>query len=151
MRLPETLAREIITSHHKRPRHLGSQPGEPHAALTNPGCGDQVTVWAAQTGGVLHLTFEGQGCAISQASASLMTGLLNGKTPQEAQKLAGQFRAMVCREPRPPTSWAIWRRSRVSANYTPGESAPCWPGTRLMRRWPDRNQPRKLSMVQMGV
>ena len=95
MLLPETLAREIITSHHKRPRHLGSQPGEPHAALTNPGCGDQVTVWAAQTGGVLHLTFEGQGCAISQASASLMTGLLNGKTPQEAQELAGQFRAMV--------------------------------------------------------
>ncbi|AWN24620.1 SUF system NifU family Fe-S cluster assembly protein [Deinococcus irradiatisoli] len=99
--LPESLAREIIASHQQRPRNVGPQPQAAHAERANPGCGDQVEVWAGQDGERLKLSFSGKGCAISQASASLMTVLLSGKTPQEAQVLAGQFRAMVLGEAAP--------------------------------------------------
>ena len=101
MLLPDTLAREIITSHHKQPRHVGPQPGQPHAERVNVSCGDQVQVWASQPGGLLSVTFVGRGCAISQASASLMTGLLGGKTRAEAAALAAEFRSMVLGEAAP--------------------------------------------------
>lgn len=99
--LPESLAREIITAHHKRPRHVGAQPNAPHAGRVNASCGDQVEVWAAQEDGRLRLSFTGKGCAISQASASLMTGLLTGKTQAEAAALSAQFRAVVMGEAAP--------------------------------------------------
>ena len=102
MTLPEALAREIITDHYKRPRHVGAQADAPHAARANLSCGDQVEVWAGRDGEALKLSFVGKGCAISQASASLMTVLLSGKTTQQAQALAGQFRQMVMGEA-PPT------------------------------------------------
>lgn len=93
--LPESMAREIITSHQKRPRNVGAQPQAPHAERLNPSCGDQVEVWAGREGEHLRLSFTGHGCAISQASASLMSAQLSGKTSQEARALAAQFRAMV--------------------------------------------------------
>ncbi len=99
--LPESLAREIISSHQQRPRNVGAQPQAPHAERANPSCGDQVEVWAGREGERLKLSFEGKGCAISQASASMMTVLLSGKTPQEAQVLAARFRAMVMGEAAP--------------------------------------------------
>ncbi|GGS33875.1 Fe-S cluster assembly sulfur transfer protein SufU [Deinococcus knuensis] len=97
--LPETLAKEIITDHQRRPRHTGPLDDVEGVTLDNPGCGDQVTVWAdVQEGRIAALTFTGKGCAISQSSASLMTVALTGKTLPEAQALAGQFRAMVMGE-----------------------------------------------------
>lgn len=99
MPLPESLAREIISSHQRRPRHVGAQQGAPHAQRQNPGCGDQITVWVSLDDGRLRLSFEGKGCAVSQASASLMAERLSGLTWQEARDVAGQFRAMVQGEP----------------------------------------------------
>nr|WP_202409086.1 SUF system NifU family Fe-S cluster assembly protein [Deinococcus xianganensis] len=94
--MPEAVARQIIADHQRRPRHTGALDGVPGVTLDNPGCGDQVTVWADVQGGRIgQLTFSGRGCAISQSSASLMTVALTGKTLPEAQALAGQFRAMV--------------------------------------------------------
>lgn len=97
--LPDALAKQIIADHQRRPRHTGALDGIEGVTLDNPGCGDQVTVWAdVQDGRIAALTFGGKGCAISQSSASLMTVALTGKTVPEAQALAGQFRAMVMGE-----------------------------------------------------
>ncbi len=96
MKLPDHLARQILADHQARPRHRGELPGAPHAALDNPGCGDQVTVWAQVEGERLAaLSFTGRGCAVSQASASLMTEALRGKTLAQARDLAAQYRARV--------------------------------------------------------
>lgn len=97
--LPEALARQIITDHGRHPRGKGEIEGAPHAALDNPGCGDQVTVWVrVEAGRVAEVRFTGRGCAISQASASLMTGALRGKSLDEARALATRYRAMVMGE-----------------------------------------------------
>lgn len=97
--LPEALARQIITDHERHPRGKGEIAGAPHAALDNPGCGDQVTVWVRPLAGRLaEVRFTGRGCAISQASASLMTGALAGKGLDEARALAARYRAMVMGE-----------------------------------------------------
>lgn len=97
--LPDALSRQIIADHQRRPRHTGPLNGVAGVTLDNPGCGDQVTVWAdVQDGRIGHLTFSGKGCAISQSSASLMTVALTGRTVPEARALAGQFRAMVMGE-----------------------------------------------------
>ena len=99
MRLPENVAKQILADHQARPRHRGELPGAPHAALDNPGCGDQVTVWArVEDGRLADLSFTGRGCAVSQASASLMTVALRGKTLAQARELATQYRAMVMGE-----------------------------------------------------
>ncbi|HYV97736.1 MAG TPA: SUF system NifU family Fe-S cluster assembly protein, partial [Gemmatimonadaceae bacterium] len=67
-----------------------------HADGRNPLCGDQVTVWARVEGDrVAEVTFKGQGCAISKASASLMTAAIAGKTREEAEALFERFHAMV--------------------------------------------------------
>ncbi|MEW6422010.1 MAG: Fe-S cluster assembly sulfur transfer protein SufU [Deinococcota bacterium] len=97
--LPEALARQIITDHSQHPRGRGEIAGAPHAALDNPGCGDQVTVWARVEGGrLLAVRFTGRGCAISQASASLMTQALSGKPLEEVHALTTRYRAMVMGE-----------------------------------------------------
>jgi nitrogen fixation NifU-like protein len=62
----------------------------------NPLCGDQLTVWLRVEGErIQDATFEGSGCAISKASASLMTGAVKGKTREEADLLFEQFRKLV--------------------------------------------------------
>lgn len=100
--LPETLARQIITDHSQHPRGRGEIAGAPFAALDNPGCGDQVTVWARVEGERLaELRFTGRGCAISQASASLMTQVLSGRSLAEVRDLAARYRAMVMGEALP--------------------------------------------------
>ena len=99
MQLPETVAKQIIADHQRRPRHTGPLGGVDGVTLDNPGCGDRVTVWADVQGArVAGLTFSGQGCAISQSSASLMTVALTGQSVENAHALAGQFRAMVMGE-----------------------------------------------------
>lgn len=100
--LPEALARQIISEHGQHPRGRGEIAGAPHAALDNPGCGDQVTVWArVEDGRLLEVRFTGRGCAISQASASLMTQALTGRPLAEARDLAARYRAMVLGEAPP--------------------------------------------------
>jgi nitrogen fixation NifU-like protein len=66
------------------------------ASAHNPLCGDEVTVWVRMNGDVIEdVSFEGAGCAISRASASLMTGAVKGKTRAEAAGLFDRFQRLV--------------------------------------------------------
>ncbi len=87
----DELYQDIILDHYRRPRGAGElDPSTGKAEGFNPLCGDKVTVWVNEKDGVLEgVGFVGEGCAISQASASIMTGLVKGKTKEEfAAKLA---------------------------------------------------------------
>jgi len=87
------LYQEIILKHNKHPLNYGKQDGFEHSASGhNPLCGDQVTVyWSLEGSRFSDIRFESQGCAISRASASMMTDLLTGKTLEEANELFKDF------------------------------------------------------------
>jgi nitrogen fixation protein NifU and related proteins len=93
----EDLYQEIILEHNKRPRNFGSLPGaNSRAKAYNPVCGDEVEVYLLiESGVVQRIGFQGQGCAISRASASLMTQALQGKTVQVARELMHNITALV--------------------------------------------------------
>jgi nitrogen fixation NifU-like protein len=83
------LYQEVILDHNRRPRNFGKPQGANRVAEGfNPLCGDQVTVYVRLDGQRIEdIGFEGSGCAISKASASLMTSSVKGKTQEEAQRL----------------------------------------------------------------
>jgi nitrogen fixation protein NifU and related proteins len=91
---------QVIMDHYQRPRNRGQIEGadlEEH--LLNPLCGDEVTVYANfQDGKVADVKFGGRGCSISQASASMMTERLMGKSREEAEKEIQGFKAMMVGE-----------------------------------------------------
>jgi len=91
------LYQEVILDHNRKPRNFGALPGADHTAEgSNPLCGDRVKVFLKMNGDVLEgITFEGAGCAISTASASLMTEALAGKTAVEARALFDQFHELL--------------------------------------------------------
>ena len=92
------LYQEVILDHSRHPRHFGTLEHPTHKAEGyNPLCGDKVSVTLVlnQEGRVADINFTGKGCAISQASASLMTELLAGRTLEEAQKLMDGFLHLV--------------------------------------------------------
>jgi nitrogen fixation NifU-like protein len=92
------LYQEVILDHSRHPRHFGPLDRATHKAEGyNPLCGDRVTVMLALDGEgrVADIKFQGKGCAISQASASLMTEMLAGRTLEEAQKLMDGFLHLV--------------------------------------------------------
>jgi len=91
------LYQDIILDHGRHPRNLRALPHPTHLARGhNPLCGDRVTVYLALEGDrIADVSFEGRGCAISTAAASLMTEVLKGKTIEEARALFAQFRARV--------------------------------------------------------
>ncbi|TFE36457.1 SUF system NifU family Fe-S cluster assembly protein [Paraburkholderia dipogonis] len=91
------LYQEVIFDHYRRPRNRGVLAGANRkAAGYNPLCGDKVTLYLKVEDGVVKdVSFEGTGCAIATASASLMTEALKGKTEAEAQALFGRFHEMV--------------------------------------------------------
>ena len=93
----EELYQEIILDHYRRPRNKGTlQPADLCAKEYNPLCGDEIEVTAKLSDGKLEdLKFDGHGCSISQASASIMTQKLKGKTLEEADALAGSFQKMM--------------------------------------------------------
>jgi nitrogen fixation NifU-like protein len=95
------LYQEVILDHNKRPRNFGRpEAANRHAEGYNPLCGDKVTIHVRIDGGVLReVAFEGSGCAISKASASMMTEALRGKSEAEAEALFEQFHALVTGEP----------------------------------------------------
>jgi nitrogen fixation protein NifU and related proteins len=96
------LYQEVVLDHSKRPRNFGPLEGETHHAEgLNPLCGDRITVHVRLDGGrVAAARFEGSGCAISKASASVMTGVVKGKTPAEIDALFERFHALVTEGPR---------------------------------------------------
>ena len=91
------LYQEVILDHYRRPRNRGTL-AEPtgSASLRNPLCGDEVDVHVAMRDGkVEDVKFGGRGCSISQASASMMTELVKGRTPDEVHALGERFAEMI--------------------------------------------------------
>ncbi len=93
----ESMYQEIILDHYKRPHHKGLRdPFDAEVHHVNPTCGDEVTMRVKLDGDtVVDLSYDGQGCSISQASTSVMTDLVIGKTVPEALALSEEFLAMM--------------------------------------------------------
>ncbi len=92
------LYQDVILDHSRHPRHFGPLPEATHRGEGhNPLCGDRVKIYLLldNTNHISDIKFEGKGCAISQASASLMTDMLVGRTVEEADTLMGGFLHMV--------------------------------------------------------
>ena len=91
------LYQEVILDHNKRPRNFRSIDGATRTARGhNPLCGDRLTLYLTLDGErITDAAFEGSGCAISKASASLMTEALKGKTIGEAESLFERFHEVV--------------------------------------------------------
>lgn len=93
----DELYQSVILDHNKAPRNFHKlEDATNHAEGRNPLCGDQFDVWLKLDGGVItEAAFLGQGCAISKASASMMTQAVKGKTVAEARELFGRFHDVV--------------------------------------------------------
>jgi nitrogen fixation NifU-like protein len=93
----EELYREIILEHYTRPRNRGRlDPADIVVEGANPSCGDEISVYARVEDGVIQdVRFEGRGCSISQASASMMTEQVRGKSLQEVKALIEEFKGMM--------------------------------------------------------
>lgn len=91
------LYRDVIVDHNRSPRNFGTLENSEHKAEGfNPLCGDALTVYLAlDDEKITEVKFEGQGCAISVASASLMTEELKGRSMSEARQLFEQVHAML--------------------------------------------------------
>ncbi len=91
------LYQEVILDHNKRPRNKGRLDDATNEAEGhNPLCGDQVHITLHTSNGLIdQIAFDGQGCAISTASASLMTEAVKGKTLEEAEAIFREFQTMV--------------------------------------------------------
>jgi nitrogen fixation NifU-like protein len=91
------LYQSIILDHNRRPRNFHPMDGEARRAVgRNPLCGDELTVWLRMRGEVIEdVSFIGSGCAISKASASVMTTSVKGKTRAEAETLFSRFHGLV--------------------------------------------------------
>lgn len=91
------LYQSVILDHNRNPRNFRSlEPADGRAEGYNPLCGDRVTVWVKMEGDrIADVSFEGSGCALSKASASLMTTAIKGKTRQEVEELYGLFHDLV--------------------------------------------------------
>lgn len=91
------LYQEMILDHYRRPRNKGEieNPDET-IVMKNPLCGDEITVQLRYDGdSVADVGFSGRGCSISQASASMMTQLVKGRSASEVEALRSRFREMV--------------------------------------------------------
>ena len=96
----DDIYKEVILDHYKNPRNKREMP---EASLTcsrnNPLCGDEITVFVhAEDGKVHEVSFVGQGCSISQSSASMMTEAVAGKHVEDVRKLIADFRSMMSGE-----------------------------------------------------
>jgi len=100
----KALYQEVILDHSKNPRNFHSLPDADRTAVgRNPLCGDQFTVYLRMDGEtIVDIGFEGQGCAISKSSASMMTQAVKGKTGVEAEGLFDRFHELVTGKPAEP-------------------------------------------------
>ncbi len=97
------LYQQVILEHNKKPRNFHKIELATHDAEGyNPLCGDHLSVYLHVTGDIIEdVSFEGEGCAISKASASMMTEALKGKNVEEAKELFRQFHQLVIGELNP--------------------------------------------------
>lgn len=93
----DDLYRDVILDHASHPRNRGRlDPSDVTAEGANPLCGDELVLFVRLDGDrIAAARFEGRGCSISQASASMMTEAVTGKTVAEVRALVGAFRAMM--------------------------------------------------------
>lgn len=93
----DELYQQVILDHNRRPRNRGKLPTANRVAHgDNPTCGDQCSVFLRLDGNrIADIAFEGEGCAISQASASVMTTRLKGKTSAEARAIFDEFHGII--------------------------------------------------------
>ena len=104
---PETSAelsalyQELILDHYRRPRNKGTlENADASVEMKNPLCGDEIGLQVAFEGNsVCDLRFSGRGCSISQASASMMTQLVKGKSAEEIDGLRNRFRDLMLGDP----------------------------------------------------
>jgi len=101
----DELYQAVILDHSRRPRNFAPQPVPPafHAEGVNPSCGDEIEVWVtfSPDGKIDKVTFKGQGCAISQSAASIMTVKTAGRSVEEARGLITGFHNIVSTEADP--------------------------------------------------
>lgn len=104
----DQLYQDIILDHYRNPRNR-EKLGEDEVLVDeeNPLCGDRIRLTATLEGGrIASVRFDGKGCAISQASASMMTEAIQGRTPEEAQQVIQQFiRVMTSQEEFDEAGW----------------------------------------------
>ena len=94
------LYQEVIVDHSKQPRNFRALSEGVSAEGYNPLCGDQLTLYVKMTGDVIEdISFQGNGCAISKASASLMTQVLKSKTKAEALALFESMHSLLTKGP----------------------------------------------------
>ena len=100
------LYQNVILEHNRSPRNYRvMDDADRQAEGNNPLCGDQLTVWVKLDGDVISdVAFQGLGCAISRASASLMTAAVKGKSRREAEDLFERFHHLVTGKPEPADS-----------------------------------------------
>jgi nitrogen fixation protein NifU and related proteins len=99
----EALYQEVVLDHNRRPRNFRALDGGRKAEGHNPLCGDRFTVYLRVDGGVItDIGFQGSGCAIAKASASLMTERVKGQTVDEAGALIERFQRMIAAPPGRP-------------------------------------------------
>ena len=93
----EALYQELILEHNRKPRNFREMPDADRTIEgRNPLCGDSLTLWVKlENDAIVDVSFKGQGCAISKASASLMTAAVKGKTRAEAEDLFDRFHQLV--------------------------------------------------------
>ena len=93
----DDLYQEVILDHNRKPRNFGELPGANRRAVGhNPLCGDRITVEVDLEGdSVKDVRFEGSGCAISKASASMMTESIKGRTRAQAEELFQEFHRLL--------------------------------------------------------
>ena len=104
MTTPSDLYQQVILEHNKKPRNFGNLDPCTHSAEGfNPLCGDHLWVHmkVSPEGLIEGVTFEGSGCAISKASASMMTVELKGKTVEQAQTLFKEFHGLLVGDLKP--------------------------------------------------
>jgi nitrogen fixation NifU-like protein len=91
------LYQEMILDHYRRPRNKGTlENADATVEMKNPLCGDEIALQVAFDGeSVADLRFSGRGCSISQASASMMTQLLKGKSAEEVHAIRARFRDLM--------------------------------------------------------
>ena len=99
----ENLYKEVILDHYKRPRNRGELEASVREEGLNPSCGDELELFLiVQEGVITDIKFTGEGCAISQSSASMMTEAIKGRSREEVLNMSQSFKAMLQGEP--PTS-----------------------------------------------
>ena len=104
------LYQEVILDHAKNPRNFGAPAGDGHCLAhgNNPLCGDRLTLYVRFADGVVRdAAFEGHGCAISMASASLMTEAVKGMPEAEVRELFRRFHEMMTVEDAEPDAHAL--------------------------------------------